>query len=294
MRLLIDRVLTLAACLSLLASGHAQDKVALVTVPFDSPALHMRAPFNVELPAGYEHDVARYPVLYLLHGIGDHYDAWVEKTNLLVYATRYPLIIVMPEADKGWYTNGVAPNARWEDYLMKEVIPYVESHYRTLQDQRMWAVAGLSMGGYGALKLGLKYRDQFSFAASMSGALYVTNWSDQDLKDRQDIAHTIDAAFGPVGSPARTANSLNTLLDAALGDKESGPPFIYLDCGTEDHLITDSRQFSETLLQKKVPHEYRERPGVHDWHEWDHQIQEVLKVLFEYWHLPVRDAGRTP
>jgi S-formylglutathione hydrolase FrmB len=261
--------------------GWTQANPTVTTVPFDSQTLHQRAPFNVILPAGHENSVRRYPVLYLLHGIGDHYDTWVTNTNLVEYARPYQLIIVMPEGDKGWYVNGTVPNSRWEDYIMKEVMPYVDSHYRTLQQMGMRATAGLSMGGYGALMLGLKHRDLFSFAASMSGALNVTDWTPENMgSDMPDwIRQSIVAAFGPAGSPQRKEYDLKQLINAPVAEL----PFLYLDCGTEDHLLQQSRDFSRLLQEKKIPHEYRERPGIHEWPEWDHQIQEVLKVLWERW-----------
>jgi putative tributyrin esterase len=272
--------LILLFCSLVAACSIGQDRGSVTTIFFDSPLLNKRIPFDVILPAGYERDQRRYPVLYLLHRFGDHYSSWAEKSNVVEYTRRYPLIIVMPEGGNGWYTNGTSAGSRWEDYLIDEVIPYIREHYRTLQLQRMSAVAGLSMGGYGALKLGLKYHNQFSFAASLSGSLRITDWS-EDLKRPPEVARAATAAFGPEGSPARSTNSLSALLDGA--GREA--PFIYLDCGTEDALFSASRQFSALLLQKKIPHEYRERPGGHEWREWDHQIEDVLKVLVEFWHL---------
>lgn len=272
--------LVLMCCSLVAAHSVGQDQSSITTIPFDSALLNKRTPFNVILPFGYERGQRRYPVLYLLHGFGDHYSSWVEKSNVVEYARRYPLIIVMPEGGNGWYTNGTSSGSRWEDHLINEVIPYVREHYRTLQGQRMSAVAGLSMGGYGALKLGLKYHTQFSFAASLSGSLKITD-SSEDLKRPPAVARAATDAFGPEGSAARAANSLSTLLD----DAGQQAPFIYLDCGTDDDLFPASRQFSALLLQKNVPHEYRERPGGHDWKEWDHQIDGVLQVLADYWHL---------
>jgi putative tributyrin esterase len=197
------------------------------------------------------------------------------------YARKYPLIIVMPEGGNGWYVNGTGANDKWEDYIFKEVIPYVNAHYRTLPGSNSWAVAGLSMGGYGALKFGLKYPNKFAVAASMSGALAAPDWKDSDMPDWQLVPLSLHAAFGPEGAPAHAANSLYTLLDSAKGTL----PFFYLDCGTEDGLVAANRKFADALLAKKIPHEYRERPGVHDWVEWDHQIREVLELIGEQLHL---------
>lgn len=139
---------TAAALFAMCGNARAQAKDGYVTVDFKSDAMNAKAPFNVILPAGYDQSVRRYPVLLLLHGLSGHYSDWVSNTNVVLYARKHPLIIVMPEGGDGWYTNGVTPNSRWEDYVFKELIPYVNSHYRTLPENRSWTVAGLSMGGY--------------------------------------------------------------------------------------------------------------------------------------------------
>ncbi len=268
--------------LILAALSAAQRTATLTTVPFDSPLLKARAPISVILPAGYSGSPARFPVLYLLHGLWGHYDDWAEKTNVLAYANGLPLIIVMPEGANGWYTNAVNQGPRWEDYIVQEVIPYVDEHFRTLQDVRSRGIAGLSMGGYGALKLALKHPDMFSFAGSLSGALEVPGLSDAALGNPDGVLYqSVHTAFGPAGGTARTANNLATLLAAAHGPL----PFFYLDCGTEDQLVDSSRRFTQALAARKLPHEYLERPGIHNWKEWDHQIREVLQLLAERWRL---------
>jgi putative tributyrin esterase len=277
----VRRLILLATVLIVSAPLFAQSRATVTTVDFKSDLLQAKAPFNVILPAGYDTSLRRYPVLLLLHGLTGHYDNWMTDTNLLLYANKYPLIIVMPEGGNGWYTNGVAPTAKWEDHIMKEVVPYVNEHYRTLRDHGMWGVAGLSMGGYGALKFGLKYTYDFSFAASMSGALEAPNWKDADMIKWEVVPVSLHAAYGPEGAPAHQANSLETILN----DAKAPLPFIYLDCGTEDGLLADNRKFADLLENKKIAHEYRERPGIHNWPEWDHQIQEVLRLLAEKWQL---------
>jgi putative tributyrin esterase len=259
------------------AQTAVQSRDGYTTVEYKSTLMNTTAPFNVILPVGYDQSVRRYPVLLLLHGLTGHYDNWVTKTNLVLYARKYPLIIVMPEGGDSWYVNGVAPGDKWEDYIFKEVIPYVNAHYRTLPDSREWAVAGLSMGGYGAIKFALKYSGQFALAASMSGALDAPTWKGAELGDWEAVPRSIHAAFGPDGAPAHDANALTTLL----GHAKQPLPFLYLDCGTEDHLLESNRRFADLLQSKRIPHEYIERPGIHDWVEWNAQIQVVLALIAE-------------
>jgi S-formylglutathione hydrolase FrmB len=127
----------------------------VATVRFRSESLGEERAMNVLLPVDYETSTNRYPVLYLLHGLGDNNTAWSFMTNLSGYAAAYPLIVVMPDAGRSFYINSAAdPKARFEDFIVKDVVEYVDSHYRTVPLRRARAIAGLSMGGYGATYLG--------------------------------------------------------------------------------------------------------------------------------------------
>lgn len=135
----------------------------ITIVKFQSESLGQERSFHILLPLDYESSTRRYPALYLLHGYGQSGGSWSYMTNLSGYAARHKLIIVMPDASNSWYVNGVAdPTARFEDYIMKDLIAYVYSHYRTVPLPRSRAVAGLSMGGYGAAFLGLKHYRLFT------------------------------------------------------------------------------------------------------------------------------------
>ena len=130
----------------------------------------MQVKFNIILPRDYAASDRRFPVLYLLHGYTDDYSAWVTKSNLLLHAPAYEEIIVMPEGGTGWYMNNQGDKKlEWEDYLIQDLIPYVDSHYRTVATRQGRAIAGLSMGGYGAMTLGLRHPDLF--AADLRAAL---------------------------------------------------------------------------------------------------------------------------
>ena len=130
-------------------------------------------PYRVILPPGYAaRSQERFPVIYLLHGLTGHYNNWTDLTKLGDYSQRYRVIIVTPEGGDGWYTDSSAnPTDKYESYIIQELIPEVERKYRTLPTRDKRAIAGLSMGGYGALKFGLKYPEKFVLAGSFSGAL---------------------------------------------------------------------------------------------------------------------------
>lgn len=258
------------------------------TVQFESKLVGAPLPYNVILPAGYRDDAAkqrRYPVIYLLHGLSGSADNWVsDRTRLADYAAKYPFIVVVPEGRNGWYTDSAtAPAEKFESYLVKELIPDVDTRFRTLPTREGRAVAGLSMGGYGSLKFGLKYPTLFAFAGSMSGALGAASWL-PDEKMLAFVRPSLARVYGPANEPdneTRKANDIFRLVRELTPEQIKSLPFLYLDCGTEDILINDNRNFSALLIEKKVPHEFRQRPGGHTWPYWDRQVQEILKLAAE-------------
>lgn len=245
------------------------------TVELSAPHLGgMTVGFNIILPRDYATSTDHYPVLYLLHGYTDHYPAWVSYTNLTQYARGFQQIIVMPEGDNGFYTNSYADaKLAWEDFVILDLIPYVDSHYRTVTSREGRAIAGLSMGGYGALKLGLKYPRLFSAVASMSGATAAARLKGEALDD-DVFRKLIDGVFGPADNPDRALNDPFELVAKVPRDEL---PQLYLSIGSEDFLLEENREFVRLLSKLKVPYEYREIPGKHEWPVWDREIQVVLE-----------------
>ena len=137
------------------------------------------------------------------------------------------------------------------------------------------------MGGYGALKFGLKYPATFAFAGSMSGALRPTSWTEEELKDFKPIRDSLFSVFGPMGSDTRKANDIHELARGATTVRVSSLPYFYLDCGAEDPLLPDNARFAALLQEKKIAHEYRQLPGNHNWQYWDQQVQQVLGIAAE-------------
>jgi len=249
------------------------------TIEFQSRLLASKALYNVILPTDYfTSRSSRYAVLYLLHGLAGHYSDWLTHTNIADYAARYRIIIVMPEGNNGWYTDSVTvPTDRYESYILEELLPDVARRFRTIEARYGLGVAGLSMGGYGALKFGLKYPERFAFAASLSGALGVVR---SDPASLGFAADSVLRAFGPLDNPAHKQNDLFALLEEMPAMRVTSLPYLYFDCGTEDvpQIFSSNRELSEVMLKKRVAHEYRELPGDHSWAYWDRQIQEVLEI----------------
>jgi S-formylglutathione hydrolase FrmB len=270
----------------------AEEKPRHESVQFESRLVGAPLPYNVVLPADYKRGSSsnrRYPVLYLLHGLGGSAADWVStRARLADYAAQYPFIVVVPEGKDGWYTDGPAPGAKFESYFVEELIPDVDRRFRTIASREGRAVAGLSMGGYGSMKFVLKHPELFAFAASMSGALAVASWT-PDQRIPEFVRPSVLRVYGDAGSGVRRDNDIYRIARELSPGQAKALPFLYLDCGTEDFLITNSRDFSALLIEKKIAHEFRELPGTHGWPYWDRQVQEVLRLAARTL-APARDA----
>lgn len=280
------RLLLLLLLLSLVVAlagyyYHIENAVRVETVEFNSSVIGKTLPYNAVLPPGYHLLTSRrtrYPVLYLLHGWSGHYDSWLNQTAIKEYAAQHQMIIIMPEGDDSWYTDSATvPSDRYETYILQELIPQVDGRFRTIPERHGRAIAGSSMGGYGALKFGFKHPEMFQFAASMSGALDATARTDDP---------SIMQTFGAPGSSARAANDLPRLAREFPAEQITLLPYFYLDCGKDDPWLASNRDFAGILLERKIAHEYRQPPGDHTWSYWDKQVREVLRFAAEHMDAP--------
>ena len=269
------------------ASG-AVPNSRIETIQFHSELINKVLPYNVILPPDYRASrTTRYPVLYLLHGVAGHYSDWLTRTNVADAAAQFQMIVVMPEGNNGWYIDSASVfTDKYESYILKELIPDVQKRYRTIETRYGRGIAGLSMGGYGALKFGLKSPESFAFAASLSGALAPATWTDDDWKNLKSIRDSVFAVFGPLGSETRKKNDIFDIVRTMSPGRVPNLPYFYLDTGTEDLFVTTSQDFVVLLRAKKIPHEYRELPGEHSWVYWDQQIPEVLKIAADRMRVP--------
>jgi len=259
----------------------AQPKVK--TFKLDSKLMARQMPYNVILPADYENEkTVRYPVIYILHGLGGDYKSlgrsFGDNSQFLEYAAKHRFIIVTPEGGTGFYTDSATePDNRYESYFIQELIPEIDRNFRSITERRGRAVAGASMGGYGALKYGVKYPQMFVLAASWSGAVNVASWRNEEQLLSIPFAKTIPGikqilfpVFGDGTKPTLQENDLFKIFKEVSQEKIAGLPFFYLDCGTEDQLqlLEPNRQLAEILLNRKIPHQYRHFPGDHRLQAW--------------------------
>jgi S-formylglutathione hydrolase FrmB len=243
-----------------------------------SAALGREMKYRVLLPEGYQTSQRRYPVLYLLHGLTGDYRDWTTRTNRAEYSRTLPLIIVMPDGGNSWYTNAADGSGKFEDYVATDLPADVVEKFRTVNSRYGRAIAGLSMGGFGALKLALKRPSQFAVAGSFSGAFGVTREGELEPMIGKAEGDRIHRIFGGPDGQTRRESDLFTLA-AAL--RPAGAPYIYVDCGTSDALVASNRQLVEVLSKAGVAYEYHEVAGSHSWDYWDRRIREFLPILMK-------------
>ncbi len=251
--------------------------MALVHLHYHSHTLGKKVAAEVLLP-----EVGKPPfaVFYLLHGLSDDHTIWLRHTRLEVYAAKLPLIIVMPDGFRGFYTdhhNGPA----YGRYIGIELVDLIDRQFQTRARREARAIGGLSMGGYGALRLALRYPDRFASANSHSGA--VMHGHDGHKTERvKNILPERKLIFGP--RPAGTEHDLIHLAGAVSARRR---PKLMIDCGTEDFLLDDNRRFHARLEAMGYPHVYHEHPGAHTWDYWDLHIREALAFHAQNLRLPV-------
>ncbi|MFD0870042.1 Endo-1,4-beta-xylanase Z precursor [Chlamydia abortus] len=260
-------------------------------VTFHSQALNRRLTFYVFLPPGYEQSEKRYPVIYLLHGRFDSEISWPYRGNAYATAERMMAsgeltesIIIMP-SDGGfstgtYYLDWHDGSGNFEQYFMNDLIPFIDSQYRTLTSRENRVICGLSMGGFGSLLLALRNPGQFGAAGSLSGALGMFPSSDRlDLAPDWEPDQLV-RIVGPLDEEYARHHNLSFLAARAL---QQGPyPEIYFDCGTEDFLYQANLWLKDELTRLNYPFTYQEFSGSHTWEYWSEHLEDVLKFMNAY------------
>jgi putative tributyrin esterase len=233
------------------------------TFHFMSPALGRHKAFNFILPDPARTGPGPYPCFYLLHGASDDFTAWMTHTGIWRYVRDLPLVVVMPDIELSFCLN-THSGERFEEYLIQDLIPWVEHAFPVRPGRESRVVGGLSMGGYGSTYLGLKHPDLFCSVGAHSAAFEAHTIQDRFLP-----------TFGPPGSAVRQEADLFARVEASV-NAGAALPALFIDCGTEDFLLESNRRFHTHLKRLGVPHHYAEHPGAHDWYYWDEHVRESL------------------
>ena len=246
--------------------------MALFECNIKSDYLELNVSVNVIIPQDIKKG-EKLKAVYLLHGyIGNHTD-WTRYSSIERYAWEHRFIIIMPGVNNSYYTN-TKFGQRYLDYVAIELPDIMSRMFPISEKREENYVCGLSMGGYGALRVALHNPKHFSKAASLSGAVNIDSIK-KLVQDTPRQAFT-NNTFGE-GVTLHTENDLLHLIETHQKNKQELPD-IYLACGTEDFLYQDNLKFKEDLDRLKVTYTYEESKGDHNWAFWDEYVRKVL-----YW-----------
>lgn len=268
----------------------AQTGRVIESLKFESKLVNYPVKYSVYLPSDYETSNRSYPVLYLLHGYSDDETGWIQfgeansvADKAIASGEATPCIIVMPDGKVTWYINSFDGKDPWEDMFVKEFVPFIEKHYRIRPMKEFRAIAGLSMGGNGALLLSMRHPDLFSSCVAMSAGTFT---DEEILADNQ-----YDQYFGNIYGP-KPANSVSEywkaysplyLLDSVDKEKLKSIRF-YIDCGDDDFLYKGNSALHVKMRDLGIPHEYCVRNGGHEWSYWRTGLLDGLKFISEKFH----------
>jgi len=260
--------------------------MALINMDFFSFYLGMDTPMTVLLPEkrGCQPELdpdKKYPVLYLLHGHADDNTAWIRKSNIEMLTRDFGLIVVMPTAHRSFYANAVHGHAYF-NYLTKELPVVVANFFPASTKREDTYIAGLSMGGYGALKAALSCPEQYGHAASMSGASdsYRALRHVQDMFSVGDFMDNVNNVFGGEAQFYGSENDLCHLADELEQAPNIPRPQLYLCCGTEDPLWPVYSEVKEHLKKKtSFAITFDERKGSHNWDFWNEELPLILRFF---------------
>jgi putative tributyrin esterase len=261
--------------------------VKMIDVTFHSASLNRDMQYRVVLPANIA-PKQKLPVLYLLHGGGGGFRDWSNYSGVAGYAER-GLILVMPEGNSSYYTNSASrPQDRYEDYIVHDLVADVEQRLPAASDRTQRAIAGVSMGGFGAVALALKHPELFVFAGGMSSALDVPSRPFSIKRVSQYRQHS--SIFGPWGSQSRSASDPFVLARSA---DPAQAPYLFLTCGDQEGLLATNKKFAALLQQRHFAYEFHTAHGGHDWNQWDRNLPDLMKSAISHLELGAGAAGST-
>jgi len=266
-----------------------QESKVFDNLTLKSNILEKEMAYAIYLPKGYESSQRKYPVLYLLHGLGGDQNSWIQNgdmqritDNEIKEGSTAAMIIVMPDAERTWYVNSENQKYKYEDYFINELIPYIDKTYRSRPSKRYRAISGFSMGGFGAMLYALHHPDLFIASAAMSTATR----TDNEIIEMSIVDYS--RRYGQIISEIREGtsritkfwnnNSLHYLVKDLKEDQKKLVGF-YLDIGDDDHLFRGNSLLHIAMRDLNIPHEYRVRNGGHNWEYWKSGLPDVLSFV---------------
>ena len=243
------------------------------TLSIYSNAMHKNIKAVVVKPSSYKKE-KDFAVVYLLHGAYGKFDNWIKKVPAIQdYADQYKILIVCPDgASTSWYFDSpIDSTFKYETYVSMEVPAFIDANYKTKKDRKYRAIAGLSMGGHGALLIAFRHSETFGACGSMSGALNVESITK---------GYDVDKRLGIYNVNNTYYKELSVLNIIETKPKDSLA--IIIDCGIQDFVFGMTKAVHEKMTKLKIAHDYIERPGKHDWPYWANAVEYQLLFFKNY------------
>lgn len=271
------------------------------TLSYESPSVGRTLNCRVILPAGYESSGERYPVLYLLHGYSGDFLSWT-KHRAEQAAAEFAMIVVLPDGGNSWYVNWAesAPGEKnaWEDALVKDLIGFVDSRFRTVAGREGRAISGLSMGGFGALSVGLRNPHLFCSVGSSSGAVDFARSYGRILEEKPDAivpernpSEKVNPAIGLADFDSQEERTPRGRIFATVEQCAAHDPFalvraipaaelphLAIDCGTEDPFLGHNQEFLRLLIEHQIPFTYAQSRGEHRSAYWARELGPLMAI----------------
>ena len=261
-RIALSIALTIGASIAVAQTNVTTDVVTVNlqtdTVKVMSQKMNREIKAVVVLPHQYfDNPTDSFPSVYVLHGASGDYSNWPKKKNLEQVATQYGVVMICPDGQDSWYFDSpIDPKMQFETFISRELVAYVDSHYRTFRSAKMRAITGLSMGGHGALWNAFRHPDVWGSCGSMSGGVDITKFTDR---------WHIKARLGNYeDNPERWHQHAVVNLVPSIQPGQN----IIIDDGADDFFYQVNCNLHEALLKAKIPHDFTIRPGAHSWKYW--------------------------
>jgi len=263
--------------------------MAQIHINFFSKTLMRQVAFNAVVPVDkfifappgtVPAEKKPFKTLYLLHGIFGNCTDWLSGTRIQDLANDHNLAVIMPSGDNSFYVDRPETGNLYGEFIGRELVEFTRDLFPLSREREDTFIAGLSMGGFGAVRNGLKYHETFGYVAGLSSGFILENAihsnDDEPIFFRRRSYY--EAIFGSMDTVMETDNNPKYILKQLV---ESGAdiPNLYLSCGTEDFLLEANRDYNKYLNELGIEHDYVEGPGAHDWEYWSEYIEKLMHWL---------------
>lgn len=270
-------------------NSHSSKGNVCKELSYKSDILGYEVRYAIYFPPGYADSEKHYPVMYLLHGYNDNHKSWLTRGKIqhimdegIAKGEIEPMILIIPDGKYYWYINDYQNKVRYEDFIFQEFLPFIDKTYKTIPNKEHRAVAGLSMGGYGALVWSMHHPEKFSYCIALSASIFTEDGLMQMPDQLYKFMSMLYGAPEAKGNDRITEHFLkNSPLKIAETMTSNSLKTIkwVIDCGNEDRLKDVNKTLHELLTNRNIEHIYHARKGKHNWQFWREGIYQGIKYV---------------